>query len=190
MKYENIKTPRELSEYMQKNIKYGFVSKSGEIYDEPGNEEWNNDWYHNCIVQDGESLLKTKYGTCWDQVELARKWFEENNFNYKTIYIWFEVNRPSNLPTHTFLIYEENDKYYWFENAFEINKGIHEFNSNDEVIEHVKREQLKYAIDTKRATEDDYSCITAYEYLKPKLNLSVDEYFEHVTTANKYINSK
>ncbi len=185
MSYSDIKTPKELLQFMQQNIKYGFVSKTGKIYDNPNSEEWQNDWYLNCIVQNGDSLLKTKYGTCWDQVELERKWFEENSYNFKTIYIWFEVNRPSNLPTHTFLVFEENSKFYWFEHAFYDNQGIHEFETINDAIEYVKKEQLKYAIRTKRATTSDYGYITSYEYSKPELNLNVDDYIKHVTSSNK-----
>ncbi len=184
MNYNNIKTPNELLRYMQQNIKYGFVSKTGKIYDNPQSTEWKNDWYLNCVVQSGNEVLNTKHGTCWDQVELERKWFEENNYNFKTIYIWFEVNRPSNLPTHTFLVFEENNKFYWFEHSFFDNQGIHEFETINDAIEHVKKEQLKYAIKTGRATTSDYKYITAYKYSKPLPNLNVDNYIKHVTSTN------
>lgn len=66
MKYEEILSPEQLLEYMSENIRYGFVGKNGKIYREPGTEEWNNDWYSVCIVQDGASLIQSHYGTCWD----------------------------------------------------------------------------------------------------------------------------
>lgn len=184
MKYNEIKTPEDLLKFMEENITYGFVSKNNKIYDDPNSEEWNNDWYHECIVQDGGCLLETKYGTCWDQVELERKWFSENNYNFKTIFLWFEVNKPNNLPTHTFLIYEKNNKYYWFEHAYFNYKGIHEFNSEEQLIEYVKDKQLEYAIETNRATLEDKKYITYYEYDKPLKNLNVDDYISHVTSNN------
>ena len=50
----------------------------------------------------------------------------------------FEVGRDCNYHMHTFLIFENDNKYYWFENAFEAQRGIHEFSSLDEAIECVK----------------------------------------------------
>ncbi len=181
MKYEDIKTPKELLDFMKENIKYGFVSNTGKVYDNPNSIEWENDWYSNCIVQDGESLLKTKYGTCWDQVEFERKWFLEHNYIFKTIFIWFEVNKPNNLPTHTFLIYEENNRYFWFEHSFYDYRGIHEFESYEDAIEYVKKEQLKYTVNSKLANTNDYKYIVAYEFSKPLTKFNVDDYISHVT---------
>ncbi|MDD3340971.1 MAG: hypothetical protein PHN72_02055 [Bacilli bacterium] len=181
MKYEETVTPDQLIQYMTQNIHYGFVSKNGKIYKEQGTEEWNNDWYPTCIVQDGESLIESHYGTCWDQVELERKWFDEHNYQYKTIFMWFEVNRPSNLPTHAFLLFKRDNKYYWFEHAFEPYKGIHEFDSEENLIEYVKDKQLEYAIETGISTWQDRDFIKCYEYTKPESHLGVDDYIYHVT---------
>lgn len=178
MKYEECLIPEHLLKYMDENINYGFVGKNGKIYKEPGNDEWEKDWYNECIVQDGKTLMESHYGTCWDQVELERKWFEEHNYQYKTIFMWFEVNKPNNLPTHTFLIFNKDNKIYWFEHAFEAQKGIHEFNNEDNLIEYVKNKQLEYV---NNATVSDRNCIKCYEYTKPAENLDVDEYIYHVT---------
>ena len=59
MKYEKCLTPENLLEYMNENINYGFVGKSGKTYKEQGNDEWNEDWYNECIVQDGDSLINS-----------------------------------------------------------------------------------------------------------------------------------
>ena len=107
--FDEINSPEELLEFMDKNITYGFLGKNGKKYTDMYSPEWN-DWYDECFVQSGEEVLKSKIGTCWDQVELERLWFEKNNYNFKTIFIWFEVNRENNFPTHAFLIYEDNNK--------------------------------------------------------------------------------
>ena len=185
MKYEFIKTPEQLINYMNDNIYYGFVGRNKKIYKNANSEEWKNDWYNECIVQDGNSLIKSHYSTCWDQVELERKWFSENNYSYKTVFMWFEVNKPNNLPTHTFLIFNTNDKYYWFEHAFEDNRGIHEFNSEKELIDCIMNKQLDYAIEMGIATLEDKKFIKCYEYSKPEPNLNVDDYIYHVTNSIK-----
>ena len=173
---DNIKSPEELLEYMNKNITYGFVDKDGNKYFDTNSKAWNK-----YIIQNGEEVLKSKTGTCWDQVELERLWFERNNYNFKTIFIWFELNHENNLPTHTFLIYEKDNKYYWFEHAFEKYKGIHKFESEKEAIEYVKDKQVEYV-----GNNINKQSLIAYEYSKPKDNLSTEKYLEHVT-SKKYI---
>ena len=183
--FNKIKTPEELLKYMDNNITYGFVGRNGKKYYDMFSKEWD-DWYNEYFVQTGEELIESKTGTCWDQVELERLWFEKNNYNYKTIFTWFEVNRPNNLPTHTFLIYESDGKYYWFEHADESNKGIHEFETEEDAINYLKEKQFLYAYNNKYdIKKEEKDCFTAYEYTKPNDHLGVDEYINHVT-SKKY----
>jgi len=177
--FKNIKTPSELMDFMNNNITYGFISKTGKKYIEQ-NEEWNKDWFTQCIVPTGESMLKTKCGTCWDQVELERKWFQEHDYQFMTIFSWFEISKPNNYPTHTFLAYKENNKWYWFEYAFTTYRGIHEFNSLVELISDVKNKQLKFVVKSGVGNPKDKKLIKAYEYKEPKSNLCVSDYIDHV----------
>ena len=152
-------------------------------------EEWN-DWYSQCFVQSGEEVLESKIGTCWDQVELERLWFEKNRYTIHTFFMWFEVNKENSYPTHTFLIYENDNKYYWFENSFEAERGIHEFDSLDDAIECVKSKQIKYTKNNfPDSSLDDMKSLTVYEYSKPANHLGVDDYLNHVTST-KYANTK
>lgn len=183
----SIQTPNELLEYMSQNIIYGFIGKNGKKYTDMFSEEWN-DWYSECFVQNGEEVLESKIGTCWDQVELERLWFEKKGYTIHTFFMWFEVNKENNYPTHTFLIYESNDKYYWFENAFEAERGIHEFNSLDEAIECVKAKQVAYVKNNvPNISLEDLEKLVVYVYSKPAYHLGVEEYLEHVTSIN-YVN--
>jgi len=179
--FDKLKTPSDLLKYMD-NIKYGFVSKNGRKYFDQ-NEEWGRDWYGKCIVQSAEGLLKTNRGTCWDQVELERKWFQEHDYQFKTIFSWFETSEPNNYPTHTFLAFKENYKWYWFEHSFGIHKGIHKYKSLDELIKNVKSKQLESAINSGIATAKDKKLLKSYEYKKPKANLGVKDYLNHVLKA-------
>ena len=177
----DIKTPEELLNFMRNNIIYGFVGKNGKKYTDMFSEEWN-DWYSQCIVQNGEDILKSKIGTCWDQVELERQWFAKNNYTVHTFFMWFEVGRECDLPTHTFIIYEDNNKNYWFENAFEAQRGIHEFNTLNEAVEYAKSKQIEYTrMNHKDVSDKDMECLTVYEYTRPKENVNVEEYLNHVT---------
>ena len=78
---DSIRNPKELLEYMD-NITYGFVGKNGKKYLDMYSKEWN-DWYEQCFVQSGEEVLNSKIGTCWDQVELERLWFEKTDIVLK-----------------------------------------------------------------------------------------------------------
>ncbi len=181
MLYKDIKTPDELLKFMEENIIYGFVSKEGKKYTDSFSDDWQNDWYSKCIVQTGKETLKTKIGTCFDQVELERLWFKEHNYSFKTIFMIFSSNKINNLPTHTFLIYKTANKYYWFEHAFYINKGIHEFNSYQEAITYIKHQQLDYAINNNKIEKSYYRLLKIYEYNEIPSNLNVSEYLNWVT---------
>lgn len=180
MDFNKISNPEQLLEFMGQNIKYGFARKNGEICISQEPEEWN-DWYEQCVVQTGEQVLNTKVGTCWDQVELERLWFEKNHFEIKTIFIWFEVDYKNDFPTHTFLLYKKGNKWYWFENAFESYRGIHEFNTVKEAVEYVISKQLEYAIGIGVAKIEDKKLIKSYEFSKLEIPFSVVEYLNHVT---------
>lgn len=176
MEYKTIRTPLELLKFMSNEIKYGFVDNSGNIYDNPGSDEWKQNWHDNGIVQNYESILNTKIGTCWDQVELERNWFSSNNYDFKTYFMFFENEKT--LPTHTMLIYKENDKYYWFENSFEKERGIHEFNSFNELMNNVIDKQFKYAYEERGASLEDKEDIRYFEFTIPNENIKISDYLD------------
>lgn len=181
----NIKDEYELLEFMKDNIKYGFVTKDGKKYF-PGCKNYNEVWFDNAIVQTGKNVSKTLVGTCWEQVEFERKWFTENNIKVKTFFLIYEINEKNNYPTHTILTYEKNNKYYWFENAFDIQRGIHEYNSVNELIIDVKNKYHECTINMGIAKMDDINLIRIYEYSELKENLSIPDYFNHIQKGDKY----
>ena len=104
------------------NIEYGWLDKNNKIH-----KKVNNDFSNNYILQSPEQVTKNKIGVCWDQVELERYLFEKENISFNTYFIVHYDN--DKCPTHTFLIYEQNNKYYWFEHSWKLFKGIHEYNN-------------------------------------------------------------
>lgn len=182
LEYEGIKTPSELLEYMSNNIRYGFVGRNGKKYF-AGDEDWDSDWYEQCIVQPGIDVLKTKCGTCWDQVELERMWFESHGYEFKTIFLWFEVNSENDLPTHTILVYKNNDKWNYFEHSFGIHKGITQHDSLSNLLDVLRQNQIQHAINSGKASQKDVKYIKFYEYSKPKDNSSVAQYLDHVSSG-------
>ncbi len=180
--YEKITTPQDLQKFMSRNIHYGFVSRTGRKYFD-GDKDWDKDWFNDCVIQSGDGVLKTKTGTCWDQVEFERKWFKDNNYIFKTIYFWYDVPESDDYPTHTILAYFKNNKWYWFENAFFMQRGIHGYNSLDELIVDIKTKNHQYAVDNCAANPDYFELIKFNEYTEPKPNLGVDDYIKHATNS-------
>ena len=74
------------------------------------------------------------------------------------------------LNTHTFLTVEDNNKFYWFEHSWYPYRGIHEYDSLNELLKDVK---LKFS---KNKNIDD---IVIYKYDKPKYGISSNEFFKH-----------
>jgi hypothetical protein len=183
-KFYNIKNPKELMDFMNQNIAYGFIGKNRKKYYDAN----ANDWIEQYCIQSGEEVIKSKIGTCYDQVELERLWFENNNYKFKTLFAWFKVDRENKLPTHTFLIYQYNNKWYWFEHAWYDLKGIYEFNSEHELINYFKKEYYNYVKSNyEDFLESDKEKFKFYEYEKPNEKLGVLDYIYYVTNIKKEI---
>ena len=95
---------------LMKDIEYGWIDKNNNkhsVVDETYSD--------NYILQSPNEVIKNKIGVCWDQVELERYYFKGNDWNVKT---YFLVHYDGDkCPTHTFLTFEKNNKYYWFEHS-------------------------------------------------------------------------
>ena len=79
MKYNDIKTPEQLLQYMDESIKYGFVDDNEKIYGPWNNQEFQQGCQTNWRLSSPERLIKVRYGHCFDQVELERDWFNNHN---------------------------------------------------------------------------------------------------------------
>ncbi len=153
---------------LMKNIAYGWIDKENKrhtLVDETYSD--------NYILQSPNEIIKNKIGVCWDQVELERYYFKGNDWNIKT---YFLVHYDGNkCPTHTFLTFEKNNKYYWFEHSWEKFKGIHEYNSIKELFIDIRDKFIKYELDNNYIAEN----LVLYEYKKPKYHISVQEFYNH-----------
>ncbi|MBR4178543.1 MAG: hypothetical protein IKR57_04270 [Bacilli bacterium] len=190
MEYKDIKTPAELLEFM-KNIKYGFVGDNGKQYYDANSKEWNDNWYEHAIVQNKDEVLNSMCGTCYEQVEFEREWFIEHGYKIKTYFIWFYVCRPNNIPSHTFLIYEKNNKYYLFEHADMNNMGIYEFDSEEEGIKYALDKHIKFVYSCNcDIKESERGTLKIYEYSRPKDDLHIQEFLDYVTKNEILIGAK
>lgn len=183
MKYEDINKPIELLKFMEDNVEYGFCDLDGNKYNETMkdfNIKCNELWK----LSSPEELLKNKMGICFDQVELERDWFTKNNYKFKTIFIMFF---NTNLPTHTFLAYEENNNWYWFEHSDFANKGIHKFNNYEELIDYQKKKHIDYVSSFMEITEKLLADLHIIEFDKPEYDINGKEYISYIINGGKFI---
>ncbi len=174
--YNKITTPQELLKFMN-NIEYGYLGSNQKIYKQE-DEKFDKDWYNNYVLETKEDILRNKVGNCWDQVELERDWFEKNGYEIKTYFEMPLLDYKNNYPSHTFLIYKDNNKYYWFEHAGLNNYGIHEYNS----LEELHKDQMNKYHDTLKEysiSSEEINHIIIKEYNKPENNLSAEEFINH-----------
>ena len=159
----------EIMNTMEK-INYGYLDENeNNLFDE--NDSWYKYLDEKYYLLNPEELMNKKYGICWDQVELERKLFVEKNIKVETYFIC--IYDGINNPTHTFLTYQDNDKFYWFEHSWNRYKGIHEYNSIKELLLDVKN---RFIIDNGN-DRDSYTFV--YRYSKPNYHLSCSDFYKH-----------
>ena len=177
---EKIKMPEELLEYLTDNFEYGFVGKNDRKMHTPPDADWNEAFLKEYYLQTTAELLNSRHGVCWDSVELEREWFLKHNYEFKTFYLGFKKEADNNLPTHTFLAYKFNDKWFWFEQSFADRAGIHEYNDLLDLIKDVAMKHFDYAIRDRGAAAEDLKDLKYCEYEKPTPGCSVEEFVSNI----------
>lgn len=175
---DNIKTPEELLSFMSNNINYGYLGKNGRVH-HYGEKDFDECWYREYILENTNDLLKNLTGNCWDQVEFERDWFITHGYEIKTIYEMVKLDYDNIYPTHTFLVYKDGNYWYWFENADFNNRGIHKFNSLDELLDYEYHKYVDY-LKTFNITDEEINKIIVKEFNKPKEHIMAKEYLDHV----------
>ena len=153
--------PEKLLEHM-KSFKYGLYKNKGI-------------WY----IQQPNSLEKTKLGVCHDFSLYTYDRLTKQGYKCKLIYI----STSDVKATHSFVIYKNNNKEYWFEAAWGDYIGIHELkNSYNDVV--------KLWAKSENESHDDIAVndnVDVNELLTGK-NLTYEEYFKIVTEP--FLNDK
>lgn len=125
------------------------------------------------VLSKPEEVIANKVGNCYDQVELERIAFKNLGIKFNTYFmVYYDAKK---LFTHTFVVYEENEKFYWFEHAWIPYKGIHEFMSLYDLLKDINDKFQKY--NKLRNMDVDYLCI--YKYKKPKYHISLKDFYKH-----------
>lgn len=198
--YNRVKTPEELMDFMDKYIQYGIYGTDNKVY-EDYDTSVNSDFQFACqnkyALCDIERYLKYGYGVCWDQVELQRDWFTRNNYDFKTIFIWFLFEEENSYITHTYLVYKDktDNKYCYFEHADYNNRGIYKFDTYKEAIEYQKEKHIKFNESCGNHIDDEVlNHLVIYEFNSPSYGCDMSEYIDHILESrviyenNKYNN--
>lgn len=150
------------------NIQYGWVDKDGSKH-----ERLDSSRYSDHRLQSPEETLKSGVGVCWDEVELERYYFEKLGVKCQTYFIAYYDGK--NNPSHTFLTFEDNGKYCWFEHSSWRQKGIYWYESERELLQDFWN---RYLIDHSDEIVDDQN-LRMYQYEKPESGISYSDFFEH-----------
>ena len=102
--------PEELYQYIKKYIKYGFVDKNNCKYYIKDFENINIDELY--TLQSPEEIIRNKCAWCWDTVELIRYYMNVNKIYCETYYMEYKDDTLNFHHTHTFIIYNKDQKWY------------------------------------------------------------------------------
>ncbi len=165
--------------YLQK-FQYGWI-------DQMGNKHYGVNDADMYSLQAPWELLENHLGNCWDWTELSRYWFSlMTNFKIETYYIFYEDDKG--CPSHSILVFYNNDKVYWFEPMFNDDNcyysGIHEYNNITELLKDFKNNFIKYSLFNKMVQSNyDINKFYIYKYTKPKYHINGHEMREHIDNS-------
>ena len=135
MSFYDIETPTRLMNFMNANIKYGWVDKQGD-------KHFNNleGFRENYRISTIDEMLETGLGTCIEQAKMIKFFFDkiglENKLychrSYET-----EENFDKEVRMHCFVLFKYNDCWYHFEHSNRPKRGIHKYESLEKAIEEI-----------------------------------------------------
>lgn len=112
-------------------------------------------------------------------MELERYYLRSHDLNIKTYFLVYYDN--DKCPTHTFLTYEKDNKYYWMEHAWMKFKGIHEYSSRKELLTDITNKYIMTELKNNYKRED----LVLYEYQKPNYHISTQEFYKHCESGKQ-----
>ena len=158
---------------VMEGIEYGWVDRTGKRYTKL--DEFGQKY----MLQLPNQLRKSKLGVCWDQVELERELFAKRNIPFETYFIVYYDD--DKCPTHTFLIFQKNDKVYWYEHSWAPMRGLHQYNDSKSALKDIT---VKF-IDGELNGQYSQKNLCIYEYDAPNKNLSCSEFYKHCENGKR-----
>lgn len=168
--FDEVKSPEELLKWMNP-IQYGWIDTFGKSHYDANGYDMDKKYK----LQSGEEVAKNKIGICWDQCMLEKLWFDQT-IGCKIYFIDIYSDKFYHQ-SHSFVVYQENGKYNWFEHSWNKFRGIHKYPSFDKLIEDVKKKFLDYYKKEDKIDEFNHIFISEITNIKP--GLSATEYMKY-----------
>lgn len=130
---EICKTPYDLNKYLN-TFDYGLLTSDMKPIINP------NPKYYDIMYKTETPIIFEKYktGICYDYTAYEAYYFKQYFSKYKFDTYYIEIgDRSSECLTHTFLVYKDDSKFYYFESSYHNYQGIHEFNSLSELFDFI-----------------------------------------------------
>ena len=132
---DDIETPEQLMAWMEENITYELANDEYGAEDDPP-------------TKTAEEVIETGTGHCAEQSYLEYKVLDELGYFPQLIFVKennSEDDYGADGSAHMFVVYQDDDdKYTYFEHSQEHNKGIHKFDSMDELLDFVGKNWWRY----------------------------------------------
>lgn len=176
MKIKDIKSPQDILDFMEENIKYGWLDVNNEEH--VGNMKNFRKLYRTSSI---DETLSHGIGTCIEQVYLMSTLLNQLNIQNKMyctrIYEDEEFNDlDSDEHMHCFLLYELDGKVYQIEHPNWERVGIYEFESYDSAIDEINKYYINMSGGYARP-------VTQFYEVEP--NLSFKEFNNYINSLDK-----
>lgn len=189
-KFKQIKSPEELIKFLIENISTGYVGKNGKVY-YPSNQDYDSDLKAQYLVQDAKNVLKSGLGTCFEYARVASECFRNTDYNFQTFFLYYDTSYDTygnnNKPTHAFLVFKREEKWYWFEASFIRHAGIHEYKTLESLLKDVKHKVAQYDIKTNHATKEETRSIKFIQYECIPGIVSIIEFLDNIFNGGNEI---
>lgn len=174
----NVNTPEDLMRFLEENMRYGFKYRN-KIFTEDNNhfQEEMDKLYK---LRLGDDFIKSGYGVCWDFCELEREFFLSKKIPHECYFIESFLNRSDGGPTHSFALFQQNDKWHWFEFSWGDQRGIWEFATKEDALNHIMEKYKAFC-----AQVGHCSKINLYKIPKFTKRLDTFEYVEKCINSQK-----
>lgn len=153
---------------MLNNYEY-IVPNSGDIISEVSDDAFTD----NFRLLSPTEFEKYKGGVCWDYVVYEAYYFNKH-FSDIPYSVYFEVlDNKADCPTHTFLIFRYDNKYYWFESSWKPMCGIYGGFTTE-------KDAVDYAMSKLDLKTNYRSYICKYDPLNSKMfGMTCEQYMEY-----------
>lgn len=153
---DEVNTPEELLDYMNKYIVYGWIDKDKNIH---LNEM--KGLRKNFILQSLEEVKERQIGSCIEQTLLEKYWFDKHNIENKIFcHRAYETDEKDDddVKMHCFLIYKKDNEWYHFEHSGQQSRGIWKYDSLNDIYK---------TIDKRYSEEGKDRILSHFDYPKP-----------------------